>query len=102
MEGDLYALVWTTTPWTLPANEAVTYKSDMDYSIVNIDGLDGHYILATKLITDLETSLSKEVKTVQTIPGNFNVNSEKSYYFIFRLNDLLSEYIFLFHLEGEV
>jgi len=74
MEGDIYALIWTTTPWTLPANKAVTYKSDMDYSIVNIDGLNGHYIVATKLVPDLETSLSKQVKIVQNIPGNISPN----------------------------
>lgn len=69
MPGDLYALVWTTTPWTLPANEAVTFKSDLEYSIVGIEGLDGHYIVASKLVPELQTSLSKPVNIVQNIPG---------------------------------
>ena len=25
----LFALIWTTTPWTLPANEAICYGSDL-------------------------------------------------------------------------
>lgn len=69
VEGPLYALVWTTTPWTLPANEAVTYNSDIEYSVVNIEHLDGHYIVATNLVASLEKSLSKKVKIVQSILG---------------------------------
>src|SRR5579862_236653 len=29
----LYALVWTTTPWTLPASMALAFKPDFDYVI---------------------------------------------------------------------
>jgi isoleucyl-tRNA synthetase len=28
------ALIWTTTPWTLPGNEAVAYKPDAEYVLV--------------------------------------------------------------------
>ncbi|KAK3909408.1 Isoleucine--tRNA ligase, mitochondrial [Frankliniella fusca] len=69
LEGPLYALVWTTTPWTLPANEAVTYRSDINYSIVKIENLDGHYIVASNLVPDLEKNLSKLVKIEQNIQG---------------------------------
>lgn len=69
ISGTLYALIWTTTPWTLPANEAINYKSDMQYSIVQIEGLDGHYIVASKLVSELEQKLSKRIQEVQTILG---------------------------------
>lgn len=69
VSGTLYALIWTTTPWTLPANEAINYKSDLQYSIVHIEGLDGHYIVASKLVSELEQKLSKRIEEVQTIPG---------------------------------
>ncbi|MGH7779137.1 MAG: class I tRNA ligase family protein, partial [Candidatus Binataceae bacterium] len=29
--GNLFALIWTTTPWTLPANEAVALRDEFDY-----------------------------------------------------------------------
>lgn len=32
--GLVHALVWTTTPWTLPANRAIAYHSDHEYSLV--------------------------------------------------------------------
>ncbi|EMR08620.1 isoleucine-tRNA ligase [Pneumocystis murina B123] len=31
----LYVLIWTTTPWTLPANKAILIDKDMEYTIVN-------------------------------------------------------------------
>src|SRR6478672_1095642 len=33
-----FVLIWTTTPWTLPANLAVAYNSTFSYSLVHVDG----------------------------------------------------------------
>ena len=33
-----YVLIWTTTPWTLPANTAVCLGPDIDYCFVEADG----------------------------------------------------------------
>lgn len=32
--GDISLVIWTTTPWTLPANQAVALHSDFDYVLV--------------------------------------------------------------------
>ncbi|HLF67653.1 MAG TPA: class I tRNA ligase family protein, partial [Gammaproteobacteria bacterium] len=32
---DAALVIWTTTPWTLPANEAVTLHPDLDYAVVD-------------------------------------------------------------------
>ena len=37
-EDDLYFLVWTTTPWTLPSNLALAVGVDIDYSYCDTDG----------------------------------------------------------------
>jgi isoleucyl-tRNA synthetase len=34
VEGDIYFLAWTTTPWTLPSNTALTVGKKMDYVLV--------------------------------------------------------------------
>ncbi|HEV2302726.1 MAG TPA: isoleucine--tRNA ligase [Stellaceae bacterium] len=31
------ALIWTTTPWTLPGNRAIAYSADLDYCVVRVD-----------------------------------------------------------------
>ncbi len=36
-KGPLSVLTWTTTPWTLPANQAVALHPDLDYVVVHID-----------------------------------------------------------------
>ena len=32
--GDAYAVIWTTTPWTLPANQAVCVHPELDYDLI--------------------------------------------------------------------
>ena len=36
IEGKLYAVIWTTTPWTLPANQAIAVHQDLEYCIVRL------------------------------------------------------------------
>lgn len=43
-------IIWTTTPWTLPANEAVALHPDLDYVLV--DAGDEYYCLAQALAED--------------------------------------------------
>ena len=47
-EGDAYVLIWTTTPWTLPANTAVSLAPDADYVMVVADG--SNMIMARELV----------------------------------------------------
>ncbi len=47
-------IIWTTTPWTLPANEAVSLHPDLDYALVDIG--KSLYILSDDL---LESSLER-------------------------------------------
>jgi len=49
--GD-YLLIWTTTPWTLPANLAVAAGADIEYSRIagSLGGLSGTYWLASDLV----------------------------------------------------
>ena len=48
IEKPLYAVIWTTTPWTLPANLGIALKPDFEYAIVEHDGVN--YILAAELV----------------------------------------------------
>jgi len=32
-----YAVIWTTTPWTIPVNQALAYGPDVDYRLVEVD-----------------------------------------------------------------
>jgi isoleucyl-tRNA synthetase len=43
----IYAVIWTTTPWTLPANQALNVHPDFSYDLVDTE--KGLLILATDL-----------------------------------------------------
>ena len=34
VKADAYAVIWTTTPWTLPANQAVCVHPELDYQLI--------------------------------------------------------------------
>ncbi len=50
-EPNTFIVIWTTTPWTLPANLAVAYNSTFSYSQVLVN--DEAYIVSTMLLPSL-------------------------------------------------
>ncbi|MCX7905384.1 MAG: isoleucine--tRNA ligase [Elusimicrobiales bacterium] len=68
--SNLYLVVWTTTPWTLPSNIAVALKEDEFYSIIKVDRLCEEYlIIATKLIEDFSKNIDYSFKEIKRIKG---------------------------------
>ncbi|MGY6277453.1 isoleucine--tRNA ligase [Methylomonas sp. MgM2] len=53
-QGPLSVVIWTTTPWTLPANQAVALNPDLDYAVVQctIAGKPERLVLAEALLKD--------------------------------------------------
>jgi len=60
-----FILAWTTTPWTLPGNVALAVGSDIDYSLVELDG--ANVVLATDRIPVVIGD--KPHTTVQALKG---------------------------------
>jgi isoleucyl-tRNA synthetase len=64
LDGDAYALAWTTTPWTLPGNVALAVGEDIDYVVVEFE--NEKIILAKERLTEIfeskEYNLLKELK----------------------------------------
>jgi len=50
----LHALVWTTTPWTIPVNQAIAYGPDIDYWIFVDGGTLDAFLVAKDLIKGVE------------------------------------------------
>src|ERR1700737_1721754 len=44
----VYGLIWTTTPWTIPANMAIAYNPKFEYVAVDVAG--DVYIVAADLL----------------------------------------------------
>lgn len=52
--GPLFAVIWTTTPWTLPANRAIALHPDITYALVQVEGEQPErLILAADLVKDV-------------------------------------------------
>lgn len=56
--GDAYAVIWTTTPWTLPANQAVSVHAELDYDLIQTS--KGLLILAHELAEKTLARYSEE------------------------------------------
>ncbi|HDH08059.1 MAG TPA: isoleucine--tRNA ligase, partial [Gammaproteobacteria bacterium] len=49
-------VIWTTTPWTLPANQAIALHPDLDYVLVRFnEKYTGLYVFATDLLDSVLT-----------------------------------------------
>ena len=53
-EGPLSVVIWTTTPWTLPANQAVALNPELEYAVVQCekDVVKERLVLAEALMKD--------------------------------------------------
>jgi len=50
-----YTIIWTTTPWTIPANLAVAFNPAEEYSVVKVG--ENHYLIGTKLVDKVALEL---------------------------------------------
>ncbi len=57
MQG-VKVLVWTTTPWTLPSNLAVMVGEDIDYVVVDVEGV--RYLIAEARVASYARELGED------------------------------------------
>ncbi len=72
--GDVACVIWTTTPWTLPANRAICLNELFDYALVEVtkEGKAGRYILAQDLVESVLKTFGvgeSEYRIVATCKG---------------------------------
>ena len=68
-------IIWTTTPWTIPANKALAYNSNIEYSLIEISDLqhfkDKKIVIASNLIDSVVKSCGiKNHKVLKTFRGS--------------------------------
>ncbi|AXY05450.1 isoleucine--tRNA ligase 1 [Bacillus anthracis] len=69
LEGDEKFIIWTTTPWTLPANLGISVHPELEYSIVKVN--DEKYIIASELFETVAKTLEWEnAEVVKTVKGS--------------------------------
>ena len=71
---DANIIIWTTTPWTIPANKALAYNSTIEYSLLEINALDNFkdkkIVVATNLVDSVVKACAIEnFKILKTFKG---------------------------------
>jgi isoleucyl-tRNA synthetase len=69
--GDGFVVIWTTTPWTIPSNQALNVNPEVTYALVETarDGKPLLLILAADLVESSLQRYKLEGKVVATAPG---------------------------------
>ncbi|GCL72644.1 isoleucine--tRNA ligase [Paenibacillus naphthalenovorans] len=66
---DASIVIWTTTPWTLPANLGISLHPDFDYALVETGGKK--YVLAQGLLEAVSKEIGwTDVKVLSTLKGS--------------------------------
>ena len=66
-DEDVYFTAWTTTPWTLPSNQALCVADDIEYAKVLDADLGKQLIMAKDRLEEL--GKGKNLELVETMPG---------------------------------
>ena len=61
-------VIWTTTPWTIPANLGIAVHPELEYSVVAAGG--ARYVMASALIESVAKAIGfEDHEVVQTVKG---------------------------------
>jgi isoleucyl-tRNA synthetase len=64
------ALIWTTTPWTIPVNQAIAYGPAVEYRLCRVDDHQKHLVLvAVDLVEATEARLGVRLTPVRAVNG---------------------------------
>jgi len=70
-----FITIWTTTPWTIPANEAVAVNPKINY-VFAIDEEKRIYLFAKELSSEISKKLNKDFKVLLEVKGSKLENIE--------------------------
>jgi len=67
-EGTPGVMIWTTTPWTIPANLAVAVHPDYEYVLASMD--DRTVLLARELLAQTVERTGRSIEVTKVLKGN--------------------------------
>ena len=79
-DTDIFVIAWTTTPWTLPSNTALTVGPKIKYSLIRsfnqYTGIKADYIVAEDLISKQFSNVYYESDNLQDL-AEYKFNAKK-------------------------
>ncbi|MFZ0590044.1 MAG: isoleucine--tRNA ligase, partial [Bryobacteraceae bacterium] len=98
---DVYAVIWTTTPWTMPANLAICFHPKYEYAAVDTAG--GVMIVAAALLDQLSEIIGWDKAVIARFSGSKLENAVFRHPFIERDSiGILGDYVTLDQGTGAV
>lgn len=71
---DLYAIIWTTTPWTIPSNLAICLHPKLEYTFFDHKG--DVYVVAQELLASFLQGVAWEEKDIKVLGSTIGENLE--------------------------
>ncbi|MBL0370615.1 isoleucine--tRNA ligase [Rhizobium sp. KVB221] len=76
--GDVSIVIWTTTPWTIPGNRAVSYSKRIEYGLYEVTAAENDFgpqpgeklIFAKRLAEDCATKAKLTLNLVRDVTGD--------------------------------
>jgi len=68
-DAQAYAMIWTTTPWTLPANVAIAAHPELSYGLYQSNSNNCYYLLATDLAEVVAALREEKWDLVKSLVG---------------------------------
>jgi isoleucyl-tRNA synthetase len=92
---DVSAVIWTTTPWTIPHNRALAFHPDFEYAVVQTE--KGKLLLAVDRVAALQSECEiKEAQVLATFKGRDFEGMKFQHPFVdIRVPGLLADYVTL-------
>jgi isoleucyl-tRNA synthetase len=91
-------VIWTTTPWTLPANLAVAYNSTFDYSLVRVG--QEEFIVSALLLSTVAQKCGWEFEIVRSLDATQLAQLEYQHPFCARTGKLFAGDAFVDNVTG--
>lgn len=68
------AVIWTTTPWTLPANRAIAFNELMEYTVVE-SATHGCLLLATSRVSEISEHCQEKLVSLASFSGRYLIGT---------------------------
>lgn len=71
LDNDTYFVVWTTTPWTIPASQAIAVNPEFEYVVVKPANVDKKFVVANARLANAASDFGwEEYEIIKTVKGS--------------------------------
>ncbi|KAH3689012.1 hypothetical protein WICPIJ_000011 [Wickerhamomyces pijperi] len=74
---DVKALIWTSTPWTIPSNKAISINTEFEYVILKNTKVEDEFVIVANELSSTVLSLNPDFESTNiVVPGSALISSQ--------------------------